>query len=67
VKSYQMWVCEMCGLAQYHPLIYCPRCPGRLKCVHKAVDHIDKTIRTEADAKESDDYLRGQGLEPTGR
>ena len=25
-----VYACSNCGTAYHHPLIYCPRCPGRL-------------------------------------
>jgi len=29
-KTHQMYVCGDCGYARYHPITYCPKCPGKL-------------------------------------
>jgi len=28
--TYPMYVCDTCAFGHYHPLSYCPKCPGKL-------------------------------------
>lgn len=30
-KTRKVYVCEMCSAGYFHPLVYCYKCPGRLK------------------------------------
>ena len=60
----QMWVCNVCGTAQWHPLIYCPHCPGRLRCERRNVPFPWTQFKTE---EELNKYLESLGLKPTGK
>jgi hypothetical protein len=61
-KTHPMRVCERCNFAMYHPILYCPRCPGRMKLVQRDIPHPD-SFRTEQDIK---DHLKTQGLDYFG-
>lgn len=57
-----MWVCDRCKFSQYHPMTYCPRCPGRLRCTKKPIPHPYK-FKTEEDMRA---HIKSQGLEYEG-
>ena len=59
---YPMWVCDKCKLSQYHPMIYCPRCPGRLRCEKKEIPH-PANFKTQQDLE---NHVKSQGLDYEG-
>lgn len=55
--THRMYCCDRCSYAQYHPLSYCPRCPGKL--VKRDVPH-PYEFQTTA---EQIAHLQAQGLD----
>ena len=55
-----MYCCDRCSFAQYHPLSYCPRCPGKLH--RRDVPH-PQVFATDTHQQE---WLKEQGIEYVG-
>lgn len=60
--NHPMYVCDSCKFSQYHPIRYCPKCPGRLRLVKKEIPHPEK-FKTEEDLQR---HVESQGLEYFG-
>lgn len=62
-NSHEMYVCDLCGYARYHPLTYCPKCPGKLKkkdIPHPPDRRSGSCFKT---AEEQVEWLKEQGLD----
>lgn len=55
-----LYACDRCTFAQYHPMSYCPKCPGRL---HKR--EIQSPYRFETE-KQLVDHLKSNGIDYIG-
>ena len=62
MKTHPMWVCDKCKFSQYHPMIYCPRCPGRLSCQKIPLPPPARFETTE----ELRAHIKSQGLDYEG-
>lgn len=61
MNTHPMYICDRCHLGHYHPMSYCPRCPGRL---HRTdVPHPERLFRKEFNIEE---HLKAQGIEYIG-
>ena len=56
-RTHPMYVCDSCGYARYHPIQYCPKCPGRL--TKKEIPHPD-SLKAEGGCAV---WLKKQGLD----
>lgn len=60
--QHPMWVCDNCKFTMYHPITYCPKCPGRLRLQKLDIEHPDKFKTTE----EMYSHLKQKGLDYHG-
>lgn len=57
----RMYVCDTCKFAQYHPMSYCPKCPGKLH--RRDVSHPFGYFKSH---EEQRDHLTTQGIDYIG-
>ena len=62
MSDHPVYACDSCSFVQYHPMSYCPRCPGRLRLQRKEIPHPPR-FKDEAEIKA---HLAKHGLDYHG-
>lgn len=59
--THPMYVCDRCNFSHFHPLNYCPKCPGLMH--RRRVSMPESPCKT---TDEFDEFIRAQGLDYIG-
>lgn len=59
--THPAYICDRCNFAHFHPLTYCPKCPGRMH--RRQIPMPESPCKTE---REFDEFIRAQGLDYIG-
>jgi hypothetical protein len=62
-RTHRMYVCDLCGWGHFHPLIYCQKCPGKLRLQVREVPMPSGQFETQRDIQS---HLKTQGITWTG-
>lgn len=60
-KTHPAYICDRCNFTHFHPLTYCPKCPGKLQ--RRDIPMPATPCKTE---REFDESIRAQGLDYIG-